>query len=437
MSTTPITETIRARSGSHILYFYANSEAYLKHAASYIHHGLRLGEHVLFVDSPKHFQRIQERLALAQDLSKQDLERIHFVSDYQCYGRDCDFNFHYVFANFEDLVGPLARKGLPMRTWGRVTWREQKDIDNRLAVFEGTCDLTLAGLGYTTVCAYDGHCVPAYIQTEMMRHHEYFMTDDSLSRSNLYKESLNHAVNLPSSFLETGIQPQADLSENKLNFLNVLAHEVRNPLTVIEANAVLLEEQEHNEEHRKILEAIVDYAKVVHYEINHFIETERILSRDLLWQKRLIRPLPVMLSVLDMAKLKAQTQHMRLLHEFELDGTETVFANEDGLHLLLLNILNYMIEFGRKGQDILFTVRKTKGPMVVQLQENSIGLTNAQLGELYETAKRADGERFTSERGLYLSSQIVHHFNGQLTVENHDTRASTFHIEIPLSGRKH
>lgn len=427
-----ITDTLCARAGSHILYFYSSLDAYIQNAASFIRAGLQLGQHVIFIDNPARFRRIQEHLLTSEDITETELQKLHYATDHWYYNLDHDFDLHNVFANFESILGSVNDDGCTMRTWGHVVWQEQPDIDSRLRTFESSCDLTVSGLGYTTVCAYDAHVVPAYIQTEMMRHHEYFMTDQSLTRSNLYKESLNHPVHFPTLFSHDHVDSHSALHQQKLDFLHVLAHEVRNPLTVIEANAVQLVEEEPDMTRRQQLETIRDHSKVIDYEIAYMIAVERMLTTDLMWQKKPVLLLPIVLEIANIIKLKAHTQNMNLVQEIQLDGNEAVFANKDGLQIILLNLLDNAIQFRKESQDILLSVKIALGNIVLQVTDYGIGMTEEQLQRLFYKHEDLVGESEGLGQGLYLVHQLVQHFEGRISVKSQLNAGCTVRIELPF-----
>ncbi|WP_078427956.1 hypothetical protein [Alkalihalobacterium alkalinitrilicum] len=87
----------------------------------------------------------------------------------------------------------------------------------------------MSEIGFVTVCCYNGNKVPAYIFTEMMRSHPYLMTDKELVKSVLYNQT--EETVFPSLATQRKIESDLDFYKQKLEFIHVVAHEVRNPLT--------------------------------------------------------------------------------------------------------------------------------------------------------------------------------------------------------------
>lgn len=428
---TKITETLSARTGSHILYFYSDGEAYLDNAVSYIQMGLKFGHHVVFVDSEERFERVQERLD-----GGEQMDHLHYLRDVDHY---CgyEFDFEKAIAGLDNIMEPFMEANATVRTWGHIRWADVDGIDERLKSFENQCDLSISGLGYTTVCAYDGHSVPAYVEIEMMRHHEYLMTDESLTTSNLYKEFCNRPVRFPSLFAHDELVSHEDLNSQKLEFLHVVSHEVRNPLAVVEGYAAQLSEVECDETKKSKLEGIRSHVAVLDYELANLILTEEMLSTDIAWMKKLVEVLPVLMEVQDVYKRKANNQNMRLICDFRLGKNEVVFANHEGLRIILSNLLNNAIQYGTERQDIQLTVETICNRVAISVKDNGIGMAQEPLSRMSKWLCGSGGRPTTRGVGLgiglFMVKKLVSHFKGEVRVHSVLNFGSTFHVEIPTA----
>lgn len=434
MGYTPINETFGAKSGSHILYVYSDSETYVENAALFIQTAFELEQHVVLIETPELFARIRMHLLDKQNLSASNLARLHYVNAHEYYGSQHNFESCQVIENFEVIARRFHAKGRPLRMWGHVIWKSQPNIETPLREYEDHCGVTAAELGYTTVCAYDGHTVPSYIQTTMMQNHEYLMTDHLLTPSNFYKgQGCDRPVVFPSLFHHRHLESRADLHEQKMDFLHVVSHEVRNPLAVIEGFAMQLKGEERDETRKGKLETIRNHAKVIDYEITHLIATEELLSTNGAWSSEPVQLLPLVLEVAHVSGLKAQTQNMQLAQEIELDGSETVVANIKGLQLVLFSLLNNAIQYGREGQTILLRVGKTQEVIILQVTDCGIGMTKDQVGTVFRRSDRTNREIGGLGQSLHLVYQLVLHFGGTISVLSQLNIGSTFRVEIPLA----
>ncbi|WP_164984885.1 ATP-binding protein [Ammoniphilus sp. CFH 90114] len=425
----PLTKSLRVSQGSHILYFYNEIDKYIENAVSFIETGLELGQHVIIIDSKKRYEMILPYITGI------DKTMVHHVDNFDFYEMYQDFHFERVLSNLQDIIHPYVESEVTVRLWGHVDWVEQdhNHLLNKLHTYECRSDVTIAELGYTTVCAYDGSTVTASIQTEMMKCHEYLMTDNELVRSNLYKISnqFNPTI-FPSLSVQQKMESEVDLYKQKLDFVHVVSHEVRNPLTVIKAYASLLEQEEENEERRKKLEAIRNYALVIDSEISHIINTEQMLSTDALWQKKFIKALPVIREVLDTMKVKALTQNIELQADIQLNGKEIVLCNLIGFKMIISNLLSNAIKYSSEGSSIQLNIKKESHMLCIEVKDEGVGMTEVQLGKLYQKYEKMNQEKSGQGIGLFMVKKLVDHFEGNILVESQLHKGTTFRVYLPL-----
>lgn len=303
----PLTKRLQVENGAHILYFYNSRESYVEQAASFVISGIKQQQYIIFVDTPDIYESVMA--ILQESLSIVDMQLITYINNYDFYEMYHDFNFERVIQNLQDILGPYIKSDATVRLWGHVDWlRGSSNVVQGLALYESHCDISVSELGFLTVCAYDATIVPAYIQTEMMRTHPYFMTDYELLRSNLYKSVQPGSTTIfPSLSSQADMENEVDLYKKKLDFVHVVSHEVRNPLTIIRAYAKMLHSQETNPIKAQKLSAILDYCTVIDHEIAHIIATEEMLSTDAIWRRSIVFPVPLLQEVLETLGAKART----------------------------------------------------------------------------------------------------------------------------------
>jgi len=324
--TVSLTDQIDVTNGAHILYFYGSQEGYIGNAVAFAYAGLVQGQHVVLIDSEENRRAIMDRLE--GRVPPDAAERIHFVETRTFYCEYGTLQMKDVIRNFDALFLPLLEGGVTVRSWGHVYWEEQSDIYEHLESYEHRCDETINEIGILGVCIYDGRKVPAHIQNEMLKTHEYFMTDTTLTKSVFY-EKKGRKVLFPSLSVHADLQSEVDWYKQKLDFAHVISHEVRNPLTVIRAYATMLSDKAFDEDGRRKLAAIVDYVDVIDNEMAHIINTEQMLSTDAFWAKSAVAARPIVEEALAMMSTKARTQGIECRSSVALGG-ETIYANGMG-----------------------------------------------------------------------------------------------------------
>jgi signal transduction histidine kinase len=345
-----------------------------------------------------------------------------------------DFHTQSIIHHFQEIIDPFFNDNIPIRTWAHVEWSAQSDINHKLKEFEDSADCTVNEAGLVSVCAYPADSLTVSLYMNLMRNHEYLMTDKELIRSNLYKHSKKSVI-FPSLSVQSKLQSEIDLYKQKLDFVHVVSHEVRNPLTVIRAYCSVIMEQESglNEENLVRIRDIRDYVDVIDHEMNHIIQTEQMLSKDLLWKKEIVDPLPVIWDVIDFMSIKARTQHQTLQETLNLNGSEKILANKIGLKLVLSNLLSNAIKYSEEQSIIAFAVFSNHDTLIIKVKDQGIGMSNAQINELFEKYGKVNPDKSGSGIGLYMVKKLVDQFNGFIHIDSQLGKGTDITVELPLT----
>jgi len=434
--TVSLTSKLNVPTGAHILYFYSDSDQYFHNATSFVRKGIELGQVVLFLETTATFEAIRPQLI--QECGERSVRTYlrHFDRD-EFYRTYEDFHYERILENLEELLEPHLRQGQDLRLWGHVDWKNDLngDLVSKLHEYECKADLALDELGYLTVCAYDAMKVPAAIQNELLKSHEYLMTDESLVHSNLYRHKRNTGLVFPTLSAQAELETEMDLYRQKLDFVHVVSHEVRNPLTVIKAYARLVGDNATLPRDLERLQAIVDYVDLIDNEISHIINTEEMLSSEALWHRRLIAPKPLLLEAIRMMEIKARTQNIAFVSVAALTGQETMLANAIGFKLIVSNLASNAIKYSDEGGKVECHARCEGGRLVVEVRDEGVGMSEEQVARLFRKYEKMNDERGGQGIGLFMVKKLADHFEGELEVESALGAGTTVTVSFPLRNR--
>jgi signal transduction histidine kinase len=429
-----LTEKLEVTNGGHILYFYENIECYVNNAVSYIVTGIEQRHHLLVIDSRVRFQLINEKLKTI--LSAEQLTMVYYVDNFDFYRMYGDFHCRSIVKHFGEIIESFIEKDISIRTWAHGDWKEQDGIVAKLEEFENVADHSVNEMGLISVCAYNANTLTASLQMIMMRNHEYFMTDKELVRSALYKNT-HKTVIFPSLSVQMEMQSELDLYKKKLDFVHVVSHEVRNPLTVIKAfcSIMLNQGSGSSEENANKISAIRDYVDVIDNEMNHIIHTVQMLSNDLLWDKEIIDPLPVIQSVMEFMNIKARTQHIKLQCKLDLEGKEKLIINRIGLKLILSNLLSNAIKYSQECSVVTFSIFTDNGNLVIKVKDQGIGMSKEQMDKLFAKYGKLNQNKNGQGIGLYMVKKLLDHFEGMLHMDSKLAHGTEVTVKLPLVTR--
>ncbi|MFD1677982.1 MEDS domain-containing protein [Alicyclobacillus fodiniaquatilis] len=167
----------------HALYFYDNVNLYTENLVRFITDGVECGYQLWIVENASLISIVKEKLKTL--LSTEKYEYAHFLDNQLAYGAD-HFDTQHIANKFLKCIMRSVLKWGPIRIWNHVTWKEQDGMLQNLIHLEAMADAAILELGLTLVCAYDANRIPAVFQTNLLRCHEYLMTDTELVYSPLY-----------------------------------------------------------------------------------------------------------------------------------------------------------------------------------------------------------------------------------------------------------
>lgn len=427
-----LTERLRVNNGSHILYFYDELEEYLNNAVSFIRTGLELGQHIIIVENRSRMEVILYRLK--PFISEEQFERLNLIDSYQFYEAHESFNYNLVFQNLVVVVQPYLDGAIPVRAWAHVALNDEGFVLENLSTYECRCDLAINQLGILTVCSYSAQTLSATVLIKMMKYHEYVMMDQEIVRSNLYSRQ-DEAILFPSLAEHESIKSEIDLYKQKLDFVHVVSHEVRNPLTVIKAYASILLDEDLSQESKKKLVVIKDYVSVIDNEISHIINTEQMLTSEGFWMKSAVSPLPPIKEVIDIMKIKARTQGIELQTTISVTGSEVINSNIMGLRLIISNLLSNAIKFSDDGNVVVLKVISKMEAITIQIKDFGLGMPSDQIPKLFRKYQKMSAEKEGQGIGLFMVKKLVDHFDGEICIESEVGFGTEVFVKLPLINK--
>ena len=181
--------------GAHIIYTYYELDKYIENAVQFISEGLDKEHKICFVENRKIFEEVLAKLTL-RGYKNADLKMISYYENHSFYLVNQQFDVEHSLKGLEKATESYLAKGATVRTWGQVPTPMQASLLSNLRLYESHADRIVSHHKMISVCTYNGLTTPAYLYNEMLKVHQYFMTDEEIKLSPLYhKEHLQ----IPSS----------------------------------------------------------------------------------------------------------------------------------------------------------------------------------------------------------------------------------------------
>ena len=218
-------------------------------------------------------------------------------------------------------------------------------------------------------------------------------------------------------------------------FLSTAAHDLRTPLTVVLAQAELLERRLERDP-----SAVVDAAGV--QRIAREARRLRDLVSDLLDAQRLQQARAVMeLRATDLRELVVQVRDRSVEHGVALSTAipeEPVRANVDAprLEQVLENLVDNALKYGGDEAPPHVTLASDDGLATISVADRGIGVPDAERDRIFERFFRASNAHGVTDTGiglgLYICRRIVEEHGGTIDVTPTEGGGSTFTVRLPL-----
>ena len=224
--------------------------------------------------------------------------------------------------------------------------------------------------------------------------------------------------------------------EEQLEFARAVGHELKTPLTSIIAAAELLSEESQGgvpETQQRLIQNIVHSARSLETNLNELLEATKI-ETALSLQMLPLNIKGLLERVTEELRPVAKRKKQSLMADLP-DSLPLINADAQRLAQVLRNLLMNAVKFTPTGGSITLRTNKQNSHLVVEVQDNGIGIPKEEQAKLFEPYYRAEADRqhFSGlGLGLSLSKQIIELHGGRIWVTSQPGKGSTFAFSLPL-----
>ncbi len=240
---------------------------------------------------------------------------------------------------------------------------------------------------------------------------------------------------------EQAIRDQAEqLKQNdrrKDEFLAMLAHELRNPLSAV-SNAVAVLRMADDPDNVSFAKEVIErQVRQLARLIDDLLDVSRITSGKIRLRRELIDAGTVLRQAIAAVRplLDERTHHLHV--DFQ-DGTLPIKADATRIEQIVVNLLTNAAKFTPNGGQIRLSAERVENEVVIEICDNGIGIPTEKLPEMFQLFAQGERSIARSEGGLGLGLTIV-----QKLAEMHGgwvsassaglNQGSTFTIHLPIA----
>jgi PAS domain S-box-containing protein len=236
---------------------------------------------------------------------------------------------------------------------------------------------------------------------------------------------------------ERALRIEQEVNRAKDEFLAVISHEMRTPLTSILGWARMLRIGGLDEATTsEALDALERSAQTQVHLIEDLLDDTRITSGKLRLNRRPLEVKSVIESALADLSPAAEVKHIRLSLEMGCESCP-IFADPVRLQQVIWNIVSNAIKFTPEGGSVTVRVDRRESRARIEVQDTGLGIAADVLPQLFQRFRQADA---SSDRkagiglGLAISKYLVEQHDGSIFASSDGIgKGATFTIDLPLT----
>ena len=248
-------------------------------------------------------------------------------------------------------------------------------------------------------------------------------------------EMLNDLHESWSKELEAKITLEQEIAARSL-FVNVLAHELKTPLTPQIAAIQLLRDTYDKDEQSnefRLINLVANGAKALNDTLADLLDLAAFTSGTLKLNKKPMSIGDTIMQVSDQFNVIVNQENQSMVVDISQDLPK-IKADTNRIKQVLVNLLSNAIKFNAEGAEVLIRAKLADKELVVEIEDNGKGISPEQQERIFKPYHRTEQDRQLFHGlglGLAIAKQIIEAHNGRIWVASKPQEGSTFGFSLP------
>ncbi|MBA3825155.1 MAG: PAS domain-containing protein, partial [Ktedonobacterales bacterium] len=224
-------------------------------------------------------------------------------------------------------------------------------------------------------------------------------------------------------------------AQQKDEFLGVVSHELKTPVTSLKVFAQVLQRRLTREGNTATAEQLLKMDNQINklvILINDLLDVTRISSGKMQFRETDFAFDAVVAEAID--EVQQTTEGHRITHSGA--SNHSIHGDRDRIGQVLINLLINAIKFSPDAKEVVVTTTADATSVTLSVRDFGIGISAEQLPHLFERYYQGAAEHDATlpglGLGLYISADIIKRHGGTLAVESQLGHGTTFSFTLPV-----
>jgi signal transduction histidine kinase len=262
-------------------------------------------------------------------------------------------------------------------------------------------------------------------------------TDEDGHLLTLFADQAVAALTAAEAFAQqkAAVEELERLSKAKSDFISIVSHEFRTPLTGIQGFSEMIRDEDlPTADVKEYASDINKDAQRLNRMITDMLDLDRMESGRMQLYRESVDINTIVEEVIDRVRPNAPAHSVTLRLE---DRLPSISADRDKITQVLTNLLSNAVKYSPDGGEIIVTTRQAKDELHVSVKDHGMGIPEDALEKVFERYSRLEtgATRHIQGTGLGLPivRQIVDMHGGRAWVESTLGKGSDFQFTLPLA----
>jgi len=261
-------------------------------------------------------------------------------------------------------------------------------------------------------------------------------------QKNLELEEVNRKMGRIHQELKKKNNELAQLNHEKNQFLGMAAHDLRNPLGIIQGYSSFLVNKlstRIDQDYLNILNYIQGACSLMVQIINGLLDITAIESGQIKLQSSDVDV--VELAKHNMMLNQSLAEKKQITLELKCDTViPKVYCDSFKIDQVLNNLLSNAVKYSYPKSTIVETISRTPREVIFSVSDKGVGIPIQEREHLFDpfvkSSVKSTGGEPSIGLGLTIVKKIVHEHSGRIWVESEEGKGSTFYFSLPYVPEK-